>query len=254
MSSTDLRQRTALVTGASRGFGRAIACELSARGARVIGVARHRDPLEQLHDELGERFLPVVGDASNAELARSLIEEHRPEILVLNAGAVPVPGSLREHTWKSFSRNWEVDTQHVFHWTREALRLPLAPGSVVIAMSSGAALHGSPLSGGYAGAKATIRFISAYAAEESRRDDLGIRFTALLPQLTPATDVGAAGAAAYAAYEGLSIDAFVERFQPLLSAQQVGMAVVELSRDAALGGEHRLAYALSGAGCHEIRS
>jgi hypothetical protein len=51
----------------------------------------------------------------------------------------------------------------VFHWTREALLVPLDPGSVVVAFSSGAALQGSPLSGGYAGAKATIRFVSAYA-------------------------------------------------------------------------------------------
>jgi hypothetical protein len=41
--------------------------------------------------------------------------------------------------------------QHAFHWIREALLLPLRPGSTVVAMSSGAAVAGSPLSGGYAG-------------------------------------------------------------------------------------------------------
>ena len=51
--------------------------------------------------------------------------------------------------------------QHVFNWTREALLLPLQPGSAVIAFSGGAAVNGSPLSGGYAGA--TIRFIASYA-------------------------------------------------------------------------------------------
>ena len=86
-----------------------------------------------------------------------------------------------------------------------------------------------PLSGGYAGAKAAVRFISAYAAEESRRDKLGIRFIALLPQLTPATDLGATGVAAYAAYEGLDIDTFLDRFQPILTPEHVGKAVVELS-------------------------
>ena len=63
--------------------------------------------------------------------------------------------------------------------------LPLEPGSVVIAFSSGAAVNGSPLSGGYAGAKATIRFIASYAAAESGRNALGITFTSVLPQLTP---------------------------------------------------------------------
>ena len=81
--------------------------------------------------------------------------------------------------------------QQVFHWTREALLRPLEPGSVVVAFSSGAAVAGSPLSGGYAGAKATIRFMASYAAEESERSGLGIRFVSVLPQLTPATDLGA---------------------------------------------------------------
>ncbi len=80
--------------------------------------------------------------------------------------------------------------QHVFHWTRETLLLPLAPGSVVIAFSSGAALAGSPLSGGYAGAKATIRFIASYAAAESQRGGFGVRFVSVLPGLTPATALG----------------------------------------------------------------
>jgi len=46
-------------------------------------------------------------------------------------------------------------------------------------LSMGAALFGSPLSGGYAGTKATIRFLTAYAAEESQRAGLGIRFVSV---------------------------------------------------------------------------
>ena len=106
---------------------------------------------------------------------------------------------MQHHTWQTFSRNWEVDVAHVFHWTREALLTPLAPESTVITLSSGAALRGSPLSGGYAGAKAAIRWLTAYAAEESGRDKLGIKFVSLLPQLTPATALGAVFATAYAA-------------------------------------------------------
>ena len=123
-------------------------------------------------------------------LAGQLIDAYRPGMLVLNAGAFPLPRPLHQHTWQTFSRNWEVDVQHAFHWVREALLRPLEPGSTVIAVSSGAALRGSPLSGGYAGAKATIRFLAAYAADESHRDGLGIRFSAVLPQLTPATGLG----------------------------------------------------------------
>jgi NAD(P)-dependent dehydrogenase (short-subunit alcohol dehydrogenase family) len=254
MSDAERARSTALVTGASRGFGRAIATALSVDGARVIGVARHAEPLEELRVELGGRFVPVVADVTDAGLARALIEEHDPRVLVLNAGATPVMGSVRELTWESFSHNWEVDTQQAFHWTREALRLPLAPGSAVIALSSGAALRGSPLSGGYSGAKAAVRFISAYAAEESRRDKLGIRFTALLPQLTPATELGATGVAAYAADAGLDVDTFLEGFQPILTPEQVGEAVVELSKDAQPTTDPPLAYTINGAGLHEVAS
>jgi NAD(P)-dependent dehydrogenase (short-subunit alcohol dehydrogenase family) len=121
-------------------------------------------------------------------------------------------------------------------------------------VSSGAVLRGSPLSGGYAGAKAAIRFISAYAAEESRRDNLGIRFVALLPQLTPATDLGATGVAAYAADEGLDVDTFLQRLQPILSPHQVGKAVVELSMDAKPASEQHLAYLITGTGIQGLTS
>jgi hypothetical protein len=73
---------------------------------------------------------------------------------------------------------------HAFHWTREALLAPQAPGSSVVTLSSGAAVFGSPLTGGYAGAKAAIRWLTAYAADEAKRAGLGIRFVSLLPQLT----------------------------------------------------------------------
>lgn len=67
-------------------------------------------------------------------------------------------------------------------------------------ISSGAAVAGSPLSGGYAGAKATQRFITAYTQDEANRAGLGISFTALLPRITPLTDLGRPAVQAYAVY------------------------------------------------------
>ena len=88
---------------------------------------------------------------------------------------------LQHQTWETFSANWHTDVRMAFHWVREALLKPLRPGSRVVVISSGAALQGSPLSGGYAGAKATQRFITAYAQDEANRAGLGITFTAILP-------------------------------------------------------------------------
>jgi NADP-dependent 3-hydroxy acid dehydrogenase YdfG len=228
MQTRDITGTTALVTGASRGFGRGIAAALSQAGARVVGVARDRGRLDELRAQLGDGFTPVAADVTDPVVAGQLIDAYHPVTLVLNAGTSPLSRPLHRHTWETFSRPWDVDVRHVFEWTREALLAPLDPGSVVVAFSSGAAINGSPLSGGYAGAKAAIRFIASYAAAESSRSAFGIKFLSVLPQLTPATDLGAAAVAAYAARQGTDLQAFVREMGPALTADQVGKAVVEL--------------------------
>ena len=241
--------RPAVVTGASRGFGRAIATALVAAGLPVVGIARDEQRLRALQEELGDAFVPVVGDAVDEDLARDLVGRHRPGLLVLNAGAAPAMAPVHEQTWESFGRAWEVDVRQAFTWIRTALTTPLAPGSLVVAMSSGAALAGSPLSGGYAGAKATVRFLARYAAEESTRAGLGIQVTALLPQLTPATDLGTAAAGAYADRAGVERDVFAARLAPALTAEQVGKAVVGLTSDE---DAPATAYRLSAAGLQSL--
>jgi NAD(P)-dependent dehydrogenase (short-subunit alcohol dehydrogenase family) len=249
MSAQQLSGTTALVTGASRGFGTGIATALVKAGAGVVGVARDRGRLEDLRGQLGATFVPVAADAADPVAAGHLLDRYRPTVLVLDAGANPLPRPVQQHTWQTFSRSWDVDVQHVFHWTREALLGPLGPGSTVIAFSSGAALAGSPLSGGYAGAKATIRFISAYAAAESGRAGLGIRFISVLPQLTPATDLGAAAVAAYAARQGVDVPSFLADFGPPLTPELVGQAILDLILDP---GHDQDAYLLTAAGLSPV--
>jgi NAD(P)-dependent dehydrogenase (short-subunit alcohol dehydrogenase family) len=245
MSVTATAGTTALVTGAGRGFGRGIATALSQAGARVIGVARDPEQLRQLRSELGDSFIPVTADAAAPATAGELIDAYRPAILVLNAGAAPLPRPLHQQTWETFSLNWEVDVQHAFRWVREALLHPLDPGSTVITVSSGAALRGSPLSGGYAGAKAAIRFLTAYAADEAERASLGIRFCCVLPQLTPATALGSAAVAAYAVRQGADITSYLEAAGPVLTIDQVGQAITTLITDP---GHDKGAYLLTAAG------
>jgi NAD(P)-dependent dehydrogenase (short-subunit alcohol dehydrogenase family) len=250
MSANQLPGTTAIVTGASKGFGRAAAAALCGAGASVIGVARDRARLADAQAELGARFTPIAADAADPIVAGQLIDQYSPSVIVLAAGAAPLSRPLHQHTWQSFSRNWEVDVQQVFHFTREALLRPLTPGSVVVAFSSGAAVAGSPLSGGYAGAKGTIRFIASYAAKESERAGLGIRFLSVLPQLTPTTDLGAAAVAAYAAREGIDVADFLAARGPALTPEQTGKAVLDLSAD-----QHFRpgAYLLTAAGLTELQ-
>src|SRR5262245_12631198 len=148
----DCMTGTAIVTGASRGFGRAIAEALTAADRTVVGLSRSSSL--------------VRGDATDPDLVETLIKQHRPDVVVLNAGAAPALGPIHELTWDEFSRNWHVDVKQAFVWTKAVLTAPLAPGSVIVAVSSGAALRGSPVSGGYAGSKATVRFVIQYGAAE----------------------------------------------------------------------------------------
>lgn len=236
---------TAIVTGAGRGFGRAIAAALAAAGAQVVGVARTSAQLEEVHTQLGDSFTPVVADAADPSTASRLLDKYRPRTLVLCAGATPRMTPLQEQTWESFSANWNSDVAQAFHWIGHTLRRPPEPGSAVIVLSSGAALAGSPLSGGYAGAKATVRFITGYAAIESQRAGLGIGFTAVLPRLTPATELGAAAVAAYAERQGVDVESFLQAAGPALTAEQVGKSVLGIAIGEAADHD---AYLLTSAG------
>jgi hypothetical protein len=135
-----------------------------------------------------------------------------------------------------------------FHWVRDALLLPLRPGSQILVMSSGAAIHGSPMSGGYAGAKATLRFLAAYANEESHRADLGITVSAVLPRLTPETELGRAAVAAYAARAGASEGQFLARMGPPVTPRIAGDAFVAIATERSDGG----AYELTGDGLKKL--
>jgi NAD(P)-dependent dehydrogenase (short-subunit alcohol dehydrogenase family) len=240
----DLAGSTAIVTGAGRGFGRGIAAALTAAGVGVVGVARGGAQLDTLRGELPD-FIAVTADAADPATAGRLIDEYQPRTLVLCAGAAPQMSPLQEQTWESFSENWNVDVAQAFHWIRHVLQRPLAPGSTVIALSSGAAINGSPLSGGYAGAKATVRFITGYAAIESERARLGIDFVSVLPMLTPATELGAKAVAAYAERQGLDVDTFVQSLRPALTPEQVGKSLLDMAIGQQRG--HR-AYTLTAAG------
>jgi len=98
---------------------------------------------------------------------------------------MPALGPIHELTWDQFQVNWLADTRIAFVWAQQALRLPLKRGSHLIVISSGAALQGSPVSGGYASAKRAQWFIAEYAATEIQRADLGILVHCLLPSLNP---------------------------------------------------------------------
>jgi NAD(P)-dependent dehydrogenase (short-subunit alcohol dehydrogenase family) len=241
---------TTIVIGASRGLGRGIASSFAEAGNRVIAVARTSSELVDL-----ARANPNIGievaDATDATVAATLIARHEPKNIVLVAGATPLMRPLQQQTWETFSENWNTDVHIAFHWLRETLLKPLQPGSTVIVISSGAALNGSPLSGGYAGAKATQRFMTSYAQNEAERADLGITYCCVLPRMTPLTEIGRVAAAAYAVRNGQSQEEYLKQMGEPLTPEQAGTALVNLvSTD---HGPVAPAYLLTGAGLKELQ-
>ncbi len=145
--------------------------------------------------------------------AHLILAKVRPDIMVLNAGAKPRMGRLDQLSWADFTATWETDVKAGLYWMQAALNLPLKPGSRVLVGSSGAAQNGSPLSGGYAGAKRVLWFMAKYANGVSEQKGLGIRFQAIVPmQIIGGTGVGDAGASAYARAMGLEPEAFLARY------------------------------------------
>jgi NAD(P)-dependent dehydrogenase (short-subunit alcohol dehydrogenase family) len=245
----DLSGRTTLVVGASRGLGRGITLAFADAAAPVVAVARNDAALADLAAGC-PAIQTVTADAADATVAGSLLDRYEPEVLVLVAGATPLSRPLQRHTWETFSVNWHTDVKIAFQWLRETLLKPLSPGSRVVVISSGAALAGSPLSGGYAGAKATQGFLTGYAQDEARRAGLDLSFTAVLPRLTPLTDLGRPAVRAYAARNGQTEAEYLQPMGDPLTPEIAGAAIVALTRTDAAAIAPR--YLLTGAGLQEL--
>ena len=216
-----------VVIGGSRGVGRRVVEVAIGNGGRVLAVARQEAPLRRLAQEVpGAEVLSL--DATDEAAPEKVFDILRPDILVLSAGAFPPAAPLQEQSWHEFGVNWETDVKIAFHFCKAALSLPLSPGASVILISSGAALGGSPISGGYAGAKRTQIFIQSYSQKESDRLGLGIRFIALAPRIMPESELGKHAVAGYSRYLGISQAEFVQGMESPPTSSDVATAVIEM--------------------------
>ena len=227
MSLTD---KNVVVTGGSRGLGLGLVEALVARSARVTVVARDADALASVGARLG--VATISADVTDQTAAHRILAEVSPDILVLNAGAKPPMARLDEVSWADFTATWETDVKAGLYWLQAALNLPLKPGSRVLVGSSGAAANGSPMSGGYAGAKRMLWFMAKYANGVAEQKGLGIRFQAIVPQqIIGGTGVGDAGANAYARAAGIETEAFLARFGAPMPPRDFGEKVVSVLDD-----------------------
>jgi NAD(P)-dependent dehydrogenase (short-subunit alcohol dehydrogenase family) len=226
----ELKNLRVVVTGGSRGLGLGVVEGLVAREARVTVVARGEAGLAALRARLAVET--IAADITDAAAAGRILHDVQPSVLILNAGAAPPMGSLDSIRWDEFTTAWETDVKGGFHWMQAALNQPLAVGARVLVSSSGAAQNGSPLSGGYAGAKRMLWLMANYANSVSTRRSLGIRFQTLVPmQMVAGTGVGDAGAGAYGAQAGLEPAQFLTRYGAPLTPRRFGDHVMEILTD-----------------------
>lgn len=178
--------RVALVTGASRGIGLAVATELVARGARVCITARTAETLAEAVEKLGapERALAVPGKADDPAhqeeaVARTLESFGRLDMLVNNTGINPVFGSVLDVEQSAAAKIFAVNVLAPIAWTKRARDAWMGEhGGAIVNVASIAGLQASPGIGMYGVSKAALIRLTVELATELGP---GIRVNAVAP-------------------------------------------------------------------------
>jgi NAD(P)-dependent dehydrogenase (short-subunit alcohol dehydrogenase family) len=184
----ELDGKVALVTGASKGIGRAISLRLAAAGADIALAARGADDLERTAGDvqaLGRRAVPYPTDVADATQVRALVDNTVKalgtiDILVNNAGAAPFVSTVDQIREEGFEKYFKVTFTSAFYCTKAAAPVFLEKkGGGVINIASIAGFTASPGLTYYASAKAALIGFTRTVAHEWAH--LGIRVNAIAP-------------------------------------------------------------------------
>lgn len=170
--------RTALITGASRGLGRALARTLAGRGWTLVLDARGAEALRDIEWELGSAAVTIAGDvadpAHRAQLAAAVDRLGGLDLLVNNASALgpsPQP-ALADYPLAELTQVYRVNVFAPLCLTQLLLPRLSAPGGRIVNVSSDAAVEPYPGWGGYGSAKAALDQLTAILGAE--RPDLSV--------------------------------------------------------------------------------
>jgi len=239
-----LKYKTALIIGGSRGVGHDLSVKLSNLGVKTTAVARNKTDLNNLKSEAPSIDI-IAQDATEDGVAEKLISEVSPDLLMLVGGYLPKMQPMTDMNWQEFSATWNTDTKIAFEFTKAALLHPMPMGSAIVSFASGAALFGSPLSGGYAGAKRMQHYISNYGKREADLRELGLNFYTIYPkQLIAGTDIGNDASLAYATANSIPQEKFMKQWDQPLTPDLISENVINLLSDDT--GDNCGTYAITG--------
>lgn len=246
----ELFEKKVMITGGTRGLGRAMAEQALSQGADVWVIGRKQSGLSEVA-AMSDRVHPVRLDVSEAGAAATAFDQVVPDVLILNAGATPKMAPVQNQGWEEFSVNWATDVRSSLEFGAAALKRPMARGSAIVTISSGAAIGGSFASGGYAGAKRMQWFLSDYFQREADDQGLGLRFLSILPkQQFAETELGQTASNGYAKRLGISHEEFLARFKDPLTPSGFASLAMEVLTGTSY--EQHSAFGISGAGIERI--
>lgn len=186
----DLRGKTALVTGASRGIGLAAAQLLARSGAQVIVSSRRQEACEVVVGQIvadGGKAIAIaahIGEAQSIEALFAQLEQRalRPDILVNNAAANPYFGPALDMPMAAFDKTVAVNIRGYFLTSQLAARAMREHGGAIVNVASVNGRRAAPGQAVYSMTKAAILSMTESFARELAPS--GIRVNAVLPGLT----------------------------------------------------------------------
>lgn len=191
---TDLKNKNALITGAGKGIGKAIALALAKEGVNVILISRTQTDIDQLADEasnLGVKSLALAADVSDIDSINSAVEKALSkfktiDILINNAGIASF-GKFMELEPAAWEKIIRVNLMGTYYTTRAVIpnMIERQTGDI-INISSTAGLNGNALTSAYSASKFAVLGLTDSLMQEMRKHN--IRVSALTPS-TVATDL-----------------------------------------------------------------